>query len=150
MREAVEALRSTGLRTGWPYYLALVVGACGALGHLDEALRLQAEAIEVGCETGEHCWDAELWRLRGELLGQYGTTREPEAGACFRRAIEVARAQGARSWELRAATSLARLLRVRGEPRQGCELLTDCYSAFTEGFDTPDLQDARTLLTSLG
>jgi adenylate cyclase len=146
LRLGVEALRRTGLRTGWPYYLALMVRACGSLGDVDEALRIQADAIEAGRVAGEHCWDAELWRLKGDLLRRRAPSDDAEAEACFRRAIETARAQQARSWELRAATSLSRLLAERGTHHQAREALADSYGGFTEGFDTADLRDARAWL----
>ena len=119
--------------------------------------------------TGERFYEAELHRLRGELLllQEAGEGRpspaesaaarphDPnssglaEAEACFRRALDVARRQGAKSLELRAALSLARLMRDRGEPAEGRRLLTATFGGFTEGWDTPDLLDARAFLEEL-
>jgi class 3 adenylate cyclase/predicted ATPase len=149
LREAVAALQGMGLRTGWPYYLALLVRACGLLGAVDEALAIQADAVRVGRETAEHCWDAELYRLEGELLLQPVIRDEVQAEVWFRRAIETARAQRVKSWELRAVTSLSRLLRDRGQRDEARRLLEETYGWFTEGFETADLRDARTLLDAL-
>jgi len=149
LREAVAALQRTGLRTGWPYYLVLLVKACGLLGAVDEAFAIQADAIGVGRETGEHCWDAELYRLRGELLLQQVARDEVQAQAWFRRAIEVAHAQQAKSWELRAVMSLGCLLRDQGRRDEARQVVANTFGWFTEGFETADLQDARTLLDTL-
>jgi predicted ATPase len=143
-------MRSTGFRTGWPYYLAMMAKACARQGDVDEALGLQAEAIKVGHETGEHCWDAELCRIEGELLLQQVVPDHAQAEASFRRAIEVARRAHTKSWELRAVTSLTRLLREGDHRAEGRRLLADVYGWFTEGFETHDLREARALLDSLG
>jgi predicted ATPase len=146
MRRGVVALRATGQGTGWPYHLLLMASACRRLGQMSDALALQAEAVTVGRERGEHCWDAELGRVRGELLRRQATPDPTGAEACFRQAIETARRQGARAWELRAVTSLSRLLRERDEREEPSRLLADIYGRFTEGFETADLRDAREAL----
>jgi adenylate cyclase len=117
-----------------------------ALSQIDEALAL----VEL---SGERFWEAELHRLKGELLLKRGT-EEAEAEACFQRAIEVARGQRVRSWELRAATSLSRGHRFRcrqgqGKQAEAREILQEIYGWFSEGFDTADLQEARKLLGTL-
>ena len=117
-----------------------------ALSQIDEALAL----VEL---SGERFWEAELHRLKGELLLKRGT-EEAEAEACFQRAIEVARGQRVRSWELRAATSLSRGHRFRcrqgqGKRAEAREILQEIYGWFSEGFDTADLQEARKLLGTL-
>jgi len=114
---------------------------------LDEALA-QVE------ETGERYCEAELRRLKGELLLMHGDDAEAEANqhqaeSCFQRAIEVARRQSARSWELRATTSLCRLWQKQGKQGKARQVLAEIYGWFTEGFDTPDLRDARSLLEEL-
>jgi predicted ATPase len=106
-------------------------------------------------QTGECWYEAELHRLRGELLLQQtlkASDRSPllsEAEACFRQALEIARQQQAKSWELRAATSLARLWQQQGKQDDACTLLAPVYGWFTEGFDTADLQEAQVLLEEL-
>jgi predicted ATPase len=115
------------------------------LGQLEEGLAILDEALLLVDETEEHLWEAELHRLRAELL--LGLGDETQAGAVFQRAIEVARRQQARSWELRAATGLARLWMRQGKDEQARELLAPIYGWFTEGFDTPDLVEARELLS---
>ena len=100
---------------------------------------------------GESCWEAELYRLKGELLLMRGKVEDgTEAEACFRRALAVARKQRAGSWELRAATGLCRLWHEQGREAEARELLQGIYGWFTEGFDTADLEEARALLDALG
>jgi predicted ATPase len=106
-----------------------------------------AEALTLVEGTGERQWEAEIYRVRGELLLVQGD--EADAEASFHRAIEVARRQSAKSWELRATTSLARLWQKQGEREEARRILAESYGWFTEGFDTPDLIEARTLLNEL-
>jgi predicted ATPase len=151
------------------FHLALLAESLKAGGQIDEGLAVAAEALAMVEATGERFYEAELHRLRGELLlrQEAGEGRpapaEPaaarphdpdpsrlaEAEACFRRALDVTRRQGAKSLELRAALSLARLLRDSGQPAEGRVLLAETLAWFTEGWDTPDLQDARALLEEL-
>jgi predicted ATPase len=98
-------------------------------------------------ETDERHWEAELYRLKGELLLTQGDKTEAEAS--FHKAIEVARHQQARSWELRATVSLCRLWRKQGRVDEARQMLAEIYGWFTEGFDTPDLQEAKELLEEL-
>ena len=116
-------------------------------GRLDEAREALGEALTHARRTGELWFEAELERLTGEVLARDG--RVEEAAASLARARRVARSQGAQMWELRAATCLARLQVAGGEPRKAHELLTPVYSWFTEGFDTPDLREAKALLEEL-
>ena len=111
-----------------------------------EALALLAEALTMADRHDEHWFEAELLRLKGEALLRTAASDAVEAEACFHKAIDVAREQGAHWWELRAATSLARLWADRGEPRKAYDLLAPVYGWFTEGFDTADLKAARSLL----
>jgi adenylate cyclase len=117
------------------------------LGHLEGGLATLVEAFALVEETDERYCEAELHRVRGELLLMQGD--ETEAEASYERAIEVARRQNARSWELRAATSLARLWRQQGRTDEARQMLAEIYDWFTEGFDTPDLREARALLEEL-
>jgi predicted ATPase len=100
--------------------------------------------------TGERYWEAEVYRLKGDLLLRQSVPDAPQAEACFQQALAVACRQQAKSWELRAAMSLSRLWQQQGKRAEARELLAPIYSWFTEGFDTPDLQEAKALLEELG
>ena len=102
------------------------------------------EALAAGTESGNHYWTAELYRLRGALTGMEG-----DAESSFVEAIAIARRQRAKSFELRAATSLSRLWARQGKTREAHALLAEAYAWFTEGFDTADLKDAKALLEEL-
>jgi predicted ATPase len=132
-----------------PYHLALLAEAEAKGGQATEALSRLAEALARATKTGERWFDAELHRLRGGVLSSLHGGDRAEAEACFRRALEVARGQGTRMWELRAAADLARLLAAKGERAQAHDLLAPIYGWFTEGFETPDLVEARELLGAL-
>ena len=108
-----------------------------------------AEALAFAEESGERWWEAELHRLKGELLLAQSTENRAEAEACFHRALEVAQQQSAKAFELRAATSLARLWAEQGKRAEAHDLLAPVYGWFTEGFDTADLKDAKALLDEL-
>jgi len=116
-------------------------------GQRDEGLRLVTEALER-TQSGERSWEAELYRLKGELLLSQASPPE-EAEACFQQALDVARRQEAKSLELRTAMSLARLWQRRGKRPEAYALLAPVYGWFTEGFDTADLQEAKALLEEL-
>src|SRR5207244_1135502 len=111
------------------------------LAALDEALSI----VERG---GEHTWDADLYRVKGDLMLLQGAAASA-VEACFHEALAIARRQSAKSWELRAATSLSRLLHTQGKAAAARALLSEVYGWFTEGFDTADLQEARALLEAL-
>ncbi|MFN2304306.1 MAG: hypothetical protein ACK2TV_11315, partial [Anaerolineales bacterium] len=115
--------------------------------HPEQGLATIEKALTLVKETGEHIWEAELYRLQGELL--LLGANENGAEASFKKAIEVAQEQRAKSWELRATTSLARLWKDQGKNQQAGQILGKIYSWFTEGFDTPDLERARSLQDSL-
>jgi len=145
IRGGLAAYTATGAHLFVPYFLSLLARACLKAGQAHEGLRVAGAALERARATGERLWEAELVRLEGELrlAASPGDTARPRD--CFQRAVAVARRQAARSWELRAATSLARLLAADGggEARRA---LDGVYASFTEGFDTADLQDARAVL----
>jgi adenylate cyclase len=131
-----------------PYDLALLAEVCGQAGLVEEGLAALGEALGIVDRTGERNYEAELHRLQGELrLRHEEPAEEPES--CFRRALDIARRQGARSLELRAATSLARVVAGRGRRDDARTTLGDVYSQFAEGFDTAELKDAETLLKEL-
>jgi predicted ATPase len=149
MRKGIDASRATGAALWTPYWLALLASVHGRIGQAREGLVATAEALTLVARTGERFWEAELQRLKGQLLLQAVPANKPEAEACFHRAIEIARSQKARSWELRAATSLARLWAEQGERQKGHDLLAPIYGWFIEGFDTADLKHAKALLDEL-
>lgn len=113
------------------------------------------EALEIDTRRGEKFYEAELHRLKGKMILQSGGEHSPlaiqrDAEACFEQALEIAREQSAKSWELRTAASLARLWQQQGKQTEARELPSEVYNWFTEGFDTKDLQDARALLEEFG
>jgi predicted ATPase len=145
----MAAWRATGAEALRPYYLALLAEASGKRGQVEEGLHLLAEALAVANDTGECRWDAELHRLKGELLLARPAEHHAEAETCFRQALDVARRQEAKAFELRATMSLARLWQRQGKRAAAYALLAPIYGWFTEGFDTADLQEARALLVEL-
>ena len=152
MRQGLAALQSTDAKRALPYYLALLAEGYGAVGQTDEGLRVLAEAFAAVATTAERRWEAELYRLQGELLLKAeGRKRKAEETpeACFRQALEVARQQQAKSLELRAAMSLSRLWQQQGKHDAARQLLPEVYAWFSEGLDTVDLQEARALLEQL-
>ena len=150
LEDAVARLATSGTRVGASSILALFGEAYGECGCFDEGVQTLDNALALGDLDQAPFWHAEIHRLKGEiLLRRDGAAAAPEAERLFRRSLEVARAQEARSFELRTATSLARLLRRRNEPREARTLLAPVYAWFSEGADTLDLQDARALLDEL-
>jgi predicted ATPase len=141
-----------GAEVRLPYYLALLAEACSKAGQIEAGLRLVTEALAQARRKGESWWEAELYRLQGGLLLQAEDGVQMAAltaEAWFQQAIDMARRQQARMLELRAAMSLSRLWQQQGKRHAAHELLAETYAWFTEGFDTADLQDARTLLEAL-
>ena len=151
MRQGLAAWRATGAELRRPYFLALLAEAYGKAGQAEEGLHVLAEALAaVAADSGERFCEAELYRLKGELLLQAGTVPDDaEAEACFQQALDMARRQQAKSLELRAAMSLSRLWQQQGKRAEAHELLAPIYGWFTEGFDTADLQEAKALLEAL-
>jgi predicted ATPase len=150
IRQCLDTSRATGAELGRSHYLALLAEAHGKVGQAEEGLSALSEALTWVDQSGERFYEAELYRLKGELVLQSGVwSRESEAEKCFQKAIEIAQKQQAKSLELRAATSLARLWQSQRKRDEARELLEPVYSWFTEGFDTTDLIDAKTLLDEL-
>jgi class 3 adenylate cyclase/predicted ATPase len=146
---ALDALLSIGVRLFRPYHLALLADMEGRAGLYDAASARVDEALREVEDTGERWYEAELHRLRGELALRQGCDASA-AEPVFRTALRIARRQAARTWELRAAVSLARLWAGEGDRQRAVDLLSPVYASFTEGFDRPDLRDARALLDALG
>ena len=149
MRDGLAAIRAAGMQLQMPYWLGLLAGTYTSTSRPTKALELLAEALAQADETDERWFKAELQRLKGEALLALSPDRVDEAGACYRQAITVARNQNARLWELRAASSLARLCRDQGRFAEAHDLLAPIYGWFMEGFDTPDLKEAKALLDVL-
>jgi class 3 adenylate cyclase/predicted ATPase len=143
------AYRATGSQTWLPCFLGLQAEACLRAEQLNDGLASVAEGLALGEMTDEHCWQAELNRTKGELLLAASSASHAAAEACFTRALELARQQEAKSWELRAAVSLCRLWRDQGKSGEARDLLAPIHDWFTEGFATPDLADAKMLLDEL-
>ncbi len=118
-------------------------------GQVEEGLRLVDKGLTISEETGE-CWsEAELHRLKGVLLLEKASPDTSQAETCFQEALDIARQHQAKSWDLRTATSLARLRQSQGKRQDAYALLAQVYEWFTEGFDTADLQEAKALLEQL-
>jgi predicted ATPase len=148
MRQSIAAHRATGAKIQIPHYLALLAEAYGKAGQTEEGLTMLAEALEAAQSTGERYYEAEIHRLRGELLLMQGEA-DAEVEASYRQSIHVAQQQQAKSLELRAVMSLSRLLRKQGKQEEARQMLQQIYDWFTEGFDTVDLEEAKTLLEEL-
>jgi len=158
-------LQAQGMKLVQPVLLALRADACWKSGQAEEGLKLVTTALAAVNENGERMYEAELYRLQGELTLQRFQVQSSkfeadnphsafhipqlEAEACFHKAIEIARNQQAKSLELRATTSLARLWQQQGKQRKARQLLAKIYGWFTEGFDTADLREAKELLDEL-
>jgi predicted ATPase len=149
VRQGLAAYKATGTAVGQPYLLALLAEAYAKHGQAEEGLGVLAEALAAVHHSGERCYEAELYRLKGELLLARPAEHYAEAEACFWQAIAIARRQQAKSLELRAAMSLARLWQRQGKHAEARQLLAEVYGWFTEGFDTADLQEAKALLQEL-
>ena len=132
-----------------PLYLSYLARAYAELDQFDDAWRCIGEAMTAVETTKEKWCEAEIHRIAGELALMSPERDAAQVEAHFERALAVAHAQQAKSWELRAAMSMARLWRDQGKPRQARDLLTPVYGWFTEGFDTLDLKEAKALLDEL-
>jgi predicted ATPase len=149
IRQGIAAYRATGAALHVPYFCTLLADVAAHLGHTADSLQVLAEAHTLVEQNEERWWEAEVCRLRGVLLLRQAVPQPEEAEACFQRALEVARRQQAKSLELRAAMSLARLWQQQDRRAEAHELLAPVYGWFTEGFDTADLQEAKALLEAL-
>jgi predicted ATPase len=132
-----------------PMYHTLLAESYGKIGQIEEGLTVVVEALRGVENTGERYYEAELQRLKGAFLLQLSLDNQREAEACFQHALTIAQDQGAKAWELRTAMSLARLWQHQGKRQQAHDLLAPVYTWFTEGFDTPDVQEAKALLDAL-
>jgi predicted ATPase len=149
VREGLKATEATGAQNYRPILLGLLAEALAVAGEIGEGLAVLAEALAMAETSGQKGTDAELHRLRGGLLRRSPNSDLTECEACFRTALAVARQQGTRGFELRAAVSLARLLSDHERRSEARHLLAPLFAWFTEGFDTPDLKEAKALLDEL-
>ena len=145
-RQCLARSRAVGTEMTRSCFLGRLAEACGKVGRNEEGLEILAEALAFVQTSDERFYEAELYRVKGDLLRTQG---ESEAEACYRQAIEVARGQQAQSWELRATMSLCRLWQKQGKQQEACQTLAQVYHWFAEGFSTPDLQGAKVLLEEL-
>ncbi len=145
----MDAYRATGAGLSLPHFLAALSEAARAHGRAAEGLDVVADALAIVERTGERYFEAELHRLQGELLLDRSPGDHEPAEDAFQQALSVARAQQAKSLELRAATSLARLWQSQAKTTAASDLLAPVYQSFSEGFDTPDLKSANALLDEL-
>jgi predicted ATPase len=149
IHQGLIALRAMGVEINRSYFLAMLAEAHGMIGEPEAGLTVLAEALTLADTTGERWYESECYRLKGELLLQQNSDNQAEAETCFQHALEIARNQQAKSFELRTATSLARLWQQQGKRQEVHDLLAPVYHWFTEGFDTADLQEAKALLGAL-
>ncbi len=149
LQEDLAASRATPAELNRPYFLTMLAEVCMKTGRLDDGLSALSEALAAADEHENRAFEAEMHRLKGELLLRRNDLNAAEAQSCFERAIETARKQSAKSWELRATMSLARLLASQGRRDEARAMLAEIYGWFTEGFDTADLKDAKALLDQL-
>jgi class 3 adenylate cyclase/predicted ATPase len=149
MRQGLAAHRATGAEVEKPYFFALMTEAYGKVGKPEEGMSVLVEALAIVDNTGGRYWEAELHRLKGELLLMQQRQSMDEAEECFQQALNIARRQQAKSFELRAAMSLSRLWQHQGKHKEAYRLLSEIYGWFTEGFDTVDLEEAKALLDEL-
>jgi len=146
LQQGIAALRAQQAGIWLPFRCTMLAEVFDLLGNTKEGLQSLAEAQTLMTQTAERWWEAEIYRLHGALLSRSSTAPPAEVETCFRRALDVARRQGARSLELRAAISLASLWRHQGKHAEARDLLAPTYNWFTEGFDAPDLREAKALL----
>jgi predicted ATPase len=149
IQQSLVTHRATGAGIGGPWRLALLAEAYGTMEQPEGGLTALTEALALVETTGERWYEPELYRLKGVLLLQQSLDNQTAAETCFHHALEIARNQQAKSFELRTATSLARLWQRQGKHREAYDLLAPVYNWFTEGFTTADLQDAKALLGEL-
>jgi predicted ATPase len=154
LREGLGSIQALGIGDINIWGLGFLGAACGILGRLDQGFAALMEALTIVENTSGRVYEAELYRLKGELTlmspeAVSSSKAEEEAESYFCQAIEIARRQGAKLWELRAATSLARLLAKENRRDEARAILAEIYNRFTEGFDTTDLKEAKALLAEL-
>jgi class 3 adenylate cyclase/predicted ATPase/ABC-type dipeptide/oligopeptide/nickel transport system ATPase component len=149
LHQGLRAYRATGAEVGRSHFLALLAEAHGIIGEPEAGLTVLTEALTLVDKTGERWYESEIYRLKGELLLQRSSDNATEAETCLQHALDIARNQQAKSFELRAARSLSKLWHQQGKRQEAHDLLAPIYHWFTEGFDTADLQESKALLDEL-
>ena len=149
MYQAIEERRSIRYRISETYLLCLLAEVYARCDQTEEGLNMITEAQSWMDKVSERCWESEIYRLKGELLLSQTLDNQHEAESCFQKALDVSRRQRAKSLELRASVSLSRLWQSQGKNEEARSLLSEIYGWFTEGFDTPDLKEAKALLDEL-
>jgi class 3 adenylate cyclase/predicted ATPase len=147
LRNGSAAYSATGAEAWMPHYIGLIAAASELAGQIEEAVTLLDDALQLVERTGDRWFAAELHRHKGQLLLRQGNSEAAEEH--YLKALSIAKEQEAKLWELRAAASLARLRRDQGRPADARDLLAPVYGWFTEGFDTPDLKEAKALVIEL-
>ena len=149
LRQGLDAYRATGAEFQRPHFLSMLAEVHSIMGQPEAGLSALSEAMALIEKTGERYYEAELYRLKGELLLQHAAPEVSHAETCFQQSLDIARRQQAKSLELRAAMSLSRLWQQQGKRQEAHVLLAGVYDWFTEGFDTADLQEAKALLQAV-
>ena len=148
-REGFDVIRGSGNQISAPLFGCTLANAQARAGAVDEALATVEWSLAAAKQTGQHFFDGELKRVRGEFLLMRSHPDTGVAENCFRDSLAIARRQSAKAWELRASMSLARLLDRQGRRDEARDMLGPIYGWFTEGFDTRDLREAKALLSEL-
>jgi predicted ATPase len=149
IRNGLDMSRATGCRAHEPIFLGLLAEALALANATEGGLTVLTEALSIAQTSGAKGNNAELHRLQGDMLGCMSSRGDKEMEDCFLKALTIAREQGTRGFELRAAVSLARLWRDQGRVAEARDLLAPVYGWFTEGFGTPDLKEAKALLDEI-
>jgi adenylate cyclase len=149
IQHGLVVTQHSGAEPHRPYYLALLADSYRTTGQIEEALGALTQALALVDKSGGHWYEADIHRLQGECLLVQSSANHTAAETCFQQAMAIAQHQNAKSFELRAATSLAKLWQQHGKRQEAYDLLAPVYHWFTEGFDTADLKDAKTLLDAL-
>jgi len=149
MRGHLDSCRAIGTQLLNPLWLSILAIACHQNNQPDEAMSAISEALTDVERTGERLWEAELWRIKGQIILGGNASGASEAEECFVKAIKVAQSQKAKGWEIRATTSLALHWQAQGKEKDASDLLSPVYNWFTEGFETVDMKNAKALLDSL-
>jgi predicted ATPase len=149
IRDGFAAAEATGTRVSAPFFLTLLAEGLALAGKIEEGLVALDDALATAAVSGAKGWDAEIHRLRGELTGRLPYPDPVKAEDSFRTALAIAREQGTRGYELRAATSLARLWCEQDRRGEARDLLAPLFDSFTEGFNTADLREAKALLDDM-
>jgi predicted ATPase len=151
LRQGLAVCQAVSVTIDHPYYLSLLADVCGRIGQFEEGLTALSDAFALARRSQAFFHEAELYRLQGELLLQQDPrNHQAAAETSFQNALDTARRQQAKSLELRAAVSLARLWQKQGQGDRACVMLAELCHWFSEGFDTQDWQDAAALLVALG